>query len=740
MRGSKVLSIVLSLALALTLLPFGAFHASAANASVSLVGSQKVYTDEKTTSESITVYFKLDPANVAKSSAFLSLVDDNGKKFKFTAAKDPNYTANPPVSLNVYESSGGERTTWVLQVEPDTGKKNEFQLVITPEAGQDGVGTLYLRIDPASRNDEFSYTELKVAQFSSRDPQITVIDKDRSISDEGGTVRFQLSEEVPYVFDSNKTITLTLPDGFAWGSADVAAIVSGEIAKTDIDIKTNNKDLNIKVTPKYTASNPQRIIFEVEAGVNVVKSSTARKGEIRVAVSNAEPRTIIIGKYGDYEVTVTSEPGEIWAGRKVETGEIAGKIVLEEYLAGSLVEGRTIKLTLPVGAEWPENPNDAFDYDKGSNKAKLRWAGYERLDGKNRVAKFAVDRKSTSSGKTVIEVKQVFTEAKFPEGPLTVEVTGSGVPSTKVTLANVKHIVSVASENKTGAVIGAQDQPLGNIVIKETVAGALRGGKSIIINAGDFITQFTAVDPVVEVRSGDIELGNARLEDASYWNLDKYYELGTSNRNIVIEVRRASNEPSEIVIKGVRATIDRTAPEGEIPVKVAGSAVVDSDEPSKVLRDNGSDDFDYKYIEVSPVRVVTPADKSKDYRAKFTIDQTSYSVNGETKTMDVAPYIKDNRTFVPVKYVAEALGVKDTDIIWNPYAKSVTIFKGDRVIQMKIGSKTLLVNGSAIEMDTAPEIKNARTMLPIAWVAKALNVEYKWVDDERSVEFYNTAQ
>ncbi|MBT9283214.1 MAG: copper amine oxidase N-terminal domain-containing protein, partial [Hydrogenibacillus schlegelii] len=110
------------------------------------------------------------------------------------------------------------------------------------------------------------------------------------------------------------------------------------------------------------------------------------------------------------------------------------------------------------------------------------------------------------------------------------------------------------------------------------------------------------------------------------------------------------------------------------------------------------------------------------------------------KAMDVAPFIKDNRTFVPVKYVAEALGVKESDIIWNPYAKSVTIFKGDRVIQMKIGSKTLIVNGSAIEMDTAPTIKDARTVLPIAWVAKALNVDYVWNDAERSVEFNYVAR
>ena len=45
--------------------------------------------------------------------------------------------------------------------------------------------------------------------------------------------------------------------------------------------------------------------------------------------------------------------------------------------------------------------------------------------------------------------------------------------------------------------------------------------------------------------------------------------------------------------------------------------------------------------------------------AVFTIGQTSYTLNGQSVTMDVAPYIKDSRTFLPLRYVADALGVPD---------------------------------------------------------------------------------
>ena len=41
----------------------------------------------------------------------------------------------------------------------------------------------------------------------------------------------------------------------------------------------------------------------------------------------------------------------------------------------------------------------------------------------------------------------------------------------------------------------------------------------------------------------------------------------------------------------------------------------------------------------------------------MTIGSTSYTVNGTPQTMDAEPYINsDNRTMVPLRFLAEALG------------------------------------------------------------------------------------
>ncbi|MEF2824055.1 MAG: copper amine oxidase N-terminal domain-containing protein, partial [Peptococcaceae bacterium] len=61
------------------------------------------------------------------------------------------------------------------------------------------------------------------------------------------------------------------------------------------------------------------------------------------------------------------------------------------------------------------------------------------------------------------------------------------------------------------------------------------------------------------------------------------------------------------------------------------------------------------------------ADKAVTYKLGgteivMTLDSKTYTVNGAEKTMDVAPFAKDNRTYVPVRFVGEALGFKVTGL------------------------------------------------------------------------------
>jgi len=101
-----------------------------------------------------------------------------------------------------------------------------------------------------------------------------------------------------------------------------------------------------------------------------------------------------------------------------------------------------------------------------------------------------------------------------------------------------------------------------------------------------------------------------------------------------------------------------------------------------------------------------------------------YKVNGETKIMDVAPFISDaGRTMVPVRFIAEALGLT---VDWNAEKRQVTITGENTQIILTIDSKQAIIGGVPVELDVAPVIVSGRTFVPIRFVAETFGFEVDW--------------
>ena len=87
--------------------------------------------------------------------------------------------------------------------------------------------------------------------------------------------------------------------------------------------------------------------------------------------------------------------------------------------------------------------------------------------------------------------------------------------------------------------------------------------------------------------------------------------------------------------------------------------------------------------------------------------------------MDVAPYIKDGRTMLPIRYIAEALGMSVT---WDKKTRTVIIEDKAFRIEIPVDTNKIIVNGEVYTSDVKPEIKNRRTMMPIANIARAIGL------------------
>ncbi len=112
----------------------------------------------------------------------------------------------------------------------------------------------------------------------------------------------------------------------------------------------------------------------------------------------------------------------------------------------------------------------------------------------------------------------------------------------------------------------------------------------------------------------------------------------------------------------------------------------------------------------------------------FIIGLNEYFVNDQVPgvKMDTAPYIQNGRTFVPVRFLGNALGVPDKDIIWNQAERRVDMKRGDNSLSMVIGKARITVNGQAKDIDVSPTIKDSRTFLPARYVAEGLGFNVDW--------------
>lgn len=97
--------------------------------------------------------------------------------------------------------------------------------------------------------------------------------------------------------------------------------------------------------------------------------------------------------------------------------------------------------------------------------------------------------------------------------------------------------------------------------------------------------------------------------------------------------------------------------------------------------------------------------------------------NGKIVKSDVSPYIQNERTMVPIRFISETLGY---NVTWDNDKREVGVKGKDTEILLKVDSKNALVNGKKVKLDAPASIKKDRTFVPLRFVAENLKAEVKW--------------
>lgn len=107
----------------------------------------------------------------------------------------------------------------------------------------------------------------------------------------------------------------------------------------------------------------------------------------------------------------------------------------------------------------------------------------------------------------------------------------------------------------------------------------------------------------------------------------------------------------------------------------------------------------------------------------LSIGQNTASVFGEVKESDVQPIIRNDRTMLPARFVAENLGA---EVSWDGETRTVLIKSEAVEIKLTIDSAVAVVNGLEEMLDSPAFIENDRTYTPVRFIAEKLGSTVNW--------------
>lgn len=109
----------------------------------------------------------------------------------------------------------------------------------------------------------------------------------------------------------------------------------------------------------------------------------------------------------------------------------------------------------------------------------------------------------------------------------------------------------------------------------------------------------------------------------------------------------------------------------------------------------------------------------------------SVLVDGLPVNFDVRPIIKEGRTLVPFRAIAEALNVV---VNWDNNTQTVGATDGVISTVLQIGNETARCNGVSILLEVPPVIENGRTLIPLRFFGEAYNCEVTWDGPNNTVK------
>jgi carboxyl-terminal processing protease len=108
-------------------------------------------------------------------------------------------------------------------------------------------------------------------------------------------------------------------------------------------------------------------------------------------------------------------------------------------------------------------------------------------------------------------------------------------------------------------------------------------------------------------------------------------------------------------------------------------------------------------------------------------------VKGKEVAMAEAPFVEGGRTYVPIRFVSESLGLQ---VNWNEKEQEIRIMNDNRIITMKPNSNIAVIGNDQYTFDVPVIIKDSRSYLPIRFLIQLFGRKIDWIVDKKQINIW----